>query len=215
MFDPATFLIFVAACVALLLVPGPAVLYITARSVDQGRMAGLISVLGIHLGTTVHVLAAAIGLSALLLTSAAAFTLVKYAGVAYLIYLGFRRIFGKGNSARQEMKRESPSRALLARIFWEGALVNILNPKTALFFLAFLPQFVDPAHGMIALQIFVLGTVFIVLGVITDGAYALAAGTTAGWIRARPGFLDVQKYLTGGIFIVLGIGAALAGNGRK
>lgn len=210
MFDPATFLIFIAACLVLLVIPGPAVLYITARSVDQGRMAGLVSVLGVHAGTVIHVLAAAVGLSALLLASATAFTLVKYAGAAYLIYLGLRRIFGAGNDEVQEMKRER-----LMRIFWEGVVVNILNPKTALFFLAFLPQFVDPVRGMIAAQICVLGTVFIVLGIITDGAYALLAGTAARWIRARPGFLDLQKYLTGGIFIALGLGAALAGGGRK
>lgn len=210
MFDPSTFLIFVAACMGLLLVPGPAVLYITARSVDQGRMAGMVSVLGIHLGTSVHVLAAAVGLSALLLTSAGAFTLVKYAGAAYLIYLGLRRIFGSKNGAAQEMKRES-----LTRIFWEGVIINILNPKTALFFLAFLPQFVDPARGMIVLQVLVLGTTFILLGIITDGAYALLAGTAARWVRGKPRFVDVQRYLTGGIFIALGIGAAVAGQGRK
>lgn len=210
MFDPTTFLIFIAACLVLLIVPGPAVLYITARSIDQGRMAGLVSVLGIHLGTAVHVLAAAIGLSALLLTSAMAFTLVKYLGAAYLIYLGLRRIFGSEGGEAQKMKRET-----LTRIFWEGVIVNILNPKTALFFLAFLPQFVDPAEGMIAGQVLVLGGVFIVLGTLTDGAYALAAGTAARWVRARPGFMDMQKYLTGGIFIALGLGAALAGQGRK
>lgn len=210
MFDPATFFLFVAACIVLLLVPGPAVLYITARSVDQGRMAGLVSVLGIHLGTSVHVLAAAIGLSALLLTSAQAFTVVKYAGAAWLTYLGLRRIFGRDNGEAQNIERES-----LTRIFWEGVVVNILNPKTALFFLAFLPQFVDPVRGMIVGQVLVLGTVFIVLGIITDGAYALLAGTAARWIRARPRFLNMQKYLTGGIFIALGLGAALAGQGRK
>lgn len=210
MFESATFLIFIAASLALLLVPGPAVLYITARSVDQGRMAGLISVLGVHVGTVVHVLAAAIGLSALLLASALAFATVKYAGAAYLIYLGLKRIFGEGNGEAQNIKHES-----LTRIFWEGVVVNILNPKTALFFLAFLPQFVDPARGMIAGQVLVLGASFIILGTITDGAYALLAGTAAKWIRARPRFMDMQKYLTGGIFIALGLGAALAGSGRK
>lgn len=210
MFDPATFLIFIAASLALLLVPGPAVLYITARSVDQGRMAGLVSVLGVHLGTVVHVLAAAIGLSALVLASALAFTIVKYAGAAYLIYLGLRRIFGDNGDEPHSLKRES-----LNRIFWEGVVVNVLNPKTALFFLAFLPQFVDPARGMIAGQVLVLGATFIVLGIITDGAYALLAGTAAKWIRGRPRFMDMQKYLIGGIFIALGLGAALAGQDRK
>lgn len=210
MFEPSTFLIFIIACLVLLIVPGPAVLYIAARSVDQGRMAGMVSVLGVHLGTLVHVLAAAVGISALLLASATAFTLVKYAGAAYLVWLGLRRIFGTTSDEAQSLKRES-----LARIFWEGVVVNILNPKTALFFLAFLPQFVDPAAGMVALQITVLGLTFIVLGIITDGAYALLAGTAARWVKARPRFMDIQKYLTGGIFIALGLGAALAGNGRK
>lgn len=210
MFEPATFAIFVAACFVLLIVPGPAVLYIAARSIDQGRMAGMVSVLGIHLGTVVHVLAAAVGISALLLASATAFTLVKFAGAAYLIWLGLKRIFGATGDEAQSLKRES-----LRRIFWEGVVVNILNPKTALFFLAFLPQFVDPAKGTIAMQITVLGLTFIVLGIITDGAYALLAGTAAGWVKARPRFMDIQKYLTGGIFIALGLGAALAGSGRK
>lgn len=210
MFDPTTFLIFIIACLVLLVVPGPAVLYITARSVDQGRMAGMVSVLGIHLGTTVHVLFAVIGLSALLLTSALAFTVVKYLGAAYLIYLGLKRIFGQAGGEQQEVNREP-----LTRIFWEGVVVNILNPKTALFFLAFLPQFVEPAGGMIALQVIVLGTVFIVLGIVTDGAYALLAGMAANWLRARPRFVEMQRYLTGGIFIALGLGAALTGQGRK
>lgn len=210
MFDPSTFLIFIAACMVLLIVPRPAVLYITARSIDQGRIAGMISVLGIHLGTTVHVIAAAVGISALLLASATAFTLVKFAGAAWLIWLGLRRIFGGNADAAQSPKRET-----LPRIFWEGVVVNILNPKTALFFLAFLPQFVDPAKGMVAMQILVLGATFIVLGIITDGAYALAAGTAAGWVKARPRFIAMQKYITGGVFVALGLGAALAGNGRK
>jgi threonine/homoserine/homoserine lactone efflux protein len=210
MFDPATFLIFIAACLVLLVVPGPAVLYITARSIDQGRMAGVVSVLGVHLGTTVHVLAAAIGVSALLLASATAFTIVKFAGAAYLVWLGLKRIFGSDAGETQKLKRESQ-----ARIFWEGFVVNVLNPKTALFFLAFLPQFIDPARGAVALQITVLGFVFIVLGIITDGAYALLAGTAARWIKSRGRFRDIQKYVTGGIFIALGFGAALAGNSRK
>lgn len=210
MFEPSTFLIFIIACLVLLIVPGPAVLYIAARSVDQGRVAGMVSVLGVHLGTVLHVLAAAVGISALLLASATAFTLVKFAGAAYLIWLGLKRIFGTSSDEAGSLKREG-----LGRIFWEGAVVNVLNPKTALFFLAFLPQFIDPAKGMVALQISALGLSFIVLGIITDGAYALLAGTAAGWVKARPRFMDLQKYLTGGIFIVLGLGAALAGNGRK
>lgn len=210
MFDAATFLIFIAACLVLLVVPGPAVLYITARSIDQGRTAGVVSVLGVHLGTTVHVLAAAIGISALLLASATAFTIVKFAGAAYLIWLGLKRIFSSVEGETQSLKRQSH-----VRIFWEGFVVNILNPKTALFFLAFLPQFVDPARGAVVLQITVLGFVFIVLGIITDGAYALLAGTAARWIKSRARFMDIQKYVTGGIFIALGIGAALAGNTRK
>src|SRR5262249_41442614 len=137
--------IFLLAALVLLLTPGPAVLYIVARSMDQGRRAGLVSVLGVHAGTLVHVLAAAAGLSALLTGSATAFRVVKYLGAAYLVYLGIRRFLARGATGEGSGARE----LRLSRVFLDGAVVNVLNPKTALFFLAFLPQFVDVSRGRI------------------------------------------------------------------
>ncbi len=212
MLDPAMLGVFVVASVALLLTPGPAVLYIVARSVEQGRTAGLVSVAGILVGTVFHIVAAAVGLSALLMSSALAFSIVKYLGAAYLIWLGLRTIFardanGSGNAALP--------RRPLRRIFRDGVVVNVLNPKTALFFLAFLPQFVNPAQGHVALQILLLGLIFMALGAVSDGAYALAAGSAGDWLKRNRQFVRLQRWLAGLVFIGLGAATALSGNGRK
>ncbi|MCK6452566.1 MAG: LysE family translocator, partial [Alphaproteobacteria bacterium] len=147
--------LFVGAALVLLLVPGPAVLYIVARSVEQGRVAGFVSDLGIHAATLVHVLAAALGLSALLASSAAAFGVVKYAGAAYLVWIGLRKLFGRASGL--EASAPGPVARLVrtryARLFRDGFIVNLFNPKTALFFLAFLPQFVEVGRGHVAMQI--------------------------------------------------------------
>jgi threonine/homoserine/homoserine lactone efflux protein len=209
--DPATLLVFVGAALALLLVPGPAVLYIVARSVHQGRSAGLASVLGIHVGTLVHIVAATIGLSALVVSSATAFTVVKLLGAAYLVVLGIRTLLGRDEPADVA---GAPARGR-RRDFAEGIVVNVLNPKTALFFLAFLPQFVDPESGSPALQILVLGVVFMVLGLVTDSAWALAAGTAGGWLRGHRGFLRTQRYVTGSVYVGLGVATALTGQHRS
>src|SRR5262249_2706798 len=147
---PATLGLFVAAALALLLVPGPAVLYIVSRSVEQGRLAGFVSDFGIHTATLVHVLAASLGLSALLMSSALAFTLVKYLGAGYLIWLGLRKIFAPATAPGEQT---SALRLSHLRLFRDGFIVNLLNPKTALFFLAFLPQFVELSRGHVALQV--------------------------------------------------------------
>ena len=147
MIESSKFVIFMGAAVALLLIPGPAVLYITARSASQGRLAGLVSVLAIETANFIHALAATLGLSAILLTSALAFDVVKYLGAAYLIYLGIRRLIAPAEPDADMMRRES-----LSRIYWQGLAINLLNPKTALFFFAFLPQFVSPAAGNVAGQ---------------------------------------------------------------
>lgn len=204
--------VFSLAAVVLLLTPGPAVLYIVARSVEQGRIAGLASVCGITTGTLVHVLAAALGLSALLASSALAFAVVKYVGAVYLIYLGARRILSRTDTpaARIELPRRS-----LGRLYREGFVVNLLNPKTALFFLAFLPQFVDPSRGAVAFQVAFLGLLFTLMGLTSDGLYALVAGTAARWVKRSGRHLGWERYVTGGVFIGLGVAAAFAGNGRK
>src|SRR5581483_2126472 len=138
-----TIALFLVAGLGLVLIPGPNIIYIVTRSVDQGRRAGLVSALGVEMATLVHVTAAAFGLSALLLSSALAFSVVKYVGAAYLIYLGIRTLLTRDQ--HQETVVVEPKS--LSHIFFQGVLVNLLNPKTALFFFAFLPQFVDPARG--------------------------------------------------------------------
>lgn len=206
--DSSTLLLFTLAALALLLVPGPAVLYIIARSVDQGRNAGLVSVIGVGIGSMVHVVAAALGLSALLVQSALAFRTVKYVGAIYLIYLGIRRILGKDDI---EIDTDVPPRTL-RRVFTQGIVVNILNPKTALFFFAFLPQFVNVDGGVsVGLQILFLGTLLVTMGIVTDGLYAVAAGTIGGRLKQRPRLVTAQRYFAGGIFISLGLATALAG----
>jgi threonine/homoserine/homoserine lactone efflux protein len=204
--------VFCVAAVLLLLTPGPAVLYVVARSIEQGRIAGLASVCGITTGTLIHVLAATLGLSALLASSALAFAVVKYAGAGYLIYIGVRRILNRTETpaAHNGLPRRS-----LARLYRDGLVVNLLNPKTALFFLAFLPQFVDPSRSAVPLQIAFLGLLFTLMGFTSDGLYALVAGTAGRWVRGKGRYLRWERYLTGGVFIGLGVTAAIAGNGRR
>jgi threonine/homoserine/homoserine lactone efflux protein len=209
--DASSLGLFVIAALVLLLTPGPAVLYIVTRSIDGGRRAGLVSMLGVHVGTLVHVAAAAIGLSAVLVASATAFTVVKWLGAAYLVYLGVRRILDR--TARVTVESGRPR--ALRRAFVDGVVVNILNPKTALFFLAFLPQFVDLARGRPESQIVVLGLLFVLLGTVTDGAYALSAGTAARWLRGRPRLSASERWISGGVYIGLGVAAAVSSGGRK
>lgn len=204
--------LFVGAALALLLVPGPAVLFIFARSVEQGRAAGLVSILGIHAATLVHVAAAAVGLSALLASSALAFAVVKYAGAAYLIWLGLRKLFGPAGSGGAAIVPPARSRA---RLFREGFVVNLLNPKTALFFLAFLPQFAEVERGHVAMQIAFLGLLFTAIGLVTDSAYAVAAGTAGNFLKQSPAWLAAERRISGVVFIGLGLTAAFAGNHRK
>lgn len=211
MFDPASLTIFILAALALLLIPGPAVLYIVARSIEQGRLAGIVSTLGIALGSAVHVFFAAIGLSALLMQSALAFSIVKYLGAAYLIYLGVRTFM-----SNTEPDTVQPAKTMnYSRIFTQGFIVNLLNPKTALFFFAFLPQFVSPAQGSITLQIIILGSIFVGMAIVSDSLYALIAGTAGEWLSGNAQVARAQKYLAGTIYISLGVTTALLGGGGK
>ena len=211
MFDSSTLILFIAAAGALLIVPGPAVLYIVTRSIDQGRRAGIVSVLGISVGTMCHIFAAALGVSAILASSALAFDIVKYLGAAYLIYLGVRKLLSK----EDELLLQDIQKQRLARIFRQGVIVNLLNPKVALFFLAFLPQFVNPARGSVPLQMMLLGLILLVMGLFSDSMYALLAGTAGNWLKTNRQFLRAQKYVTGTIYIGLGLTAALAGAHRS
>jgi threonine/homoserine/homoserine lactone efflux protein len=202
---------FMIAALVLLLTPGPAVLYIVTRSIDQGRRAGLVSVLGVHVGTLVHIFAAAAGISAVLAASAVAFGVVKYLGAAYLIFIGVRRLLDRTRLGAPPPGE--PTR--LRRAFLDGVIVNVLNPKTGLFFLAFLPQFVTVSRGHVGEQIVALGVVFVLLGAITDSLYALGAGFAARWLRGSPRFLASERWISGSLYIGLGVAAALSSNQRK
>lgn len=206
-----SYAVFCAAALALLVIPGPAVLYIVTRSIHQGKRAGLVSVLGIHLGTLVHITAATAGLSALLVSSASAFTAVKLAGAAYLIGLGLWTLFSKSPDAEIALGGERR----LRRVFAQGVVVNVLNPKTALFFLAFLPQFVDPHEGHATLQIALLGLTFAALGMVTDSIWAVGAGAVGDVLRRSRRFAHVQRYVSGSVFVGLGVVTALAGSGHE
>jgi threonine/homoserine/homoserine lactone efflux protein len=210
MLDASTFAFFVAAALVLLIVPGPSVLYIVARSVEGGRKAGLVSVLGVQTGALVHIAFATLGLSAILASSAVAFSVVKWLGAAYLVWLGLRRIFGRAEG--EDEVAVEPAR--LSRVFSQGVIVNTLNPKTALFFLAFLPQFVDPARGAAWTQILLLGATFVALALCSDGLYALLSGTASGWLQRKvkgTAFRRGQRFVSGGILIALGAVAAVSG----
>ena len=202
--DGSTLLLFAGASLALLAVPGPAVIYVVTRSVDQGRAAGLVSVLGVETGTFAYALAAAAGLTGLIAASETGFTILRYAGAAYLVYLGVRRL------VEREQPPQAPSRAC-SRLFVKGVIVQLLNPKIAIFFLAFLPQFVDSSCGPIAVEILLLGTIFTVLAVLSDGAYVLLAGAVGGWLRRNRRSRRRLARLSGGVYIGLGVGAALSG----
>jgi threonine/homoserine/homoserine lactone efflux protein len=201
--DATTFALFAVACLAFLAIPGPSVFYIVTRSLVQGRRAGVTSMLGVQAGGLVHVVAAAFGVSALIASSAAAFTVVKYAGAAYLVFLGVRKLLGRETHEPDMVSDRSST----ARLFGHGVVVNVLNPKTALFFLAFLPQFVDPAAGPVAPQMLVLGLLLVSLGVLSDGTYALLAAGIGKRLQTRRRL----ERISGGVFVALGLAAAFAG----
>jgi threonine/homoserine/homoserine lactone efflux protein len=200
--DSTSLWLFCLAALALLLVPGPAVLYIVVQSAEQGRRAGLASVGGVHVGSLVHVAAATAGLSAVIVASAFAFNVVKYAGAAYLVYLGIRKLLEREEQVEVEVETRAMRRA-----FVRGVVVNVLNPKTALFFLAFLPQFVDADRGGVWSQVLVLGLTFVGLGLVSDSLYALAAGTVGGVLRRKR---SAVRYFSGGVYVTLGVVASLA-----
>jgi threonine/homoserine/homoserine lactone efflux protein len=209
--DISTLTVFMMATLALLIIPGPAVLYIVARSIDQGLKAGIVSILGISVGTLFHVAGAALGVSAVLVSSALVFSMLKYAGAAYLIYLGIRKLLERNGQTQPTV----PANGNLSRVFYQGVLVNLLNPKTALFFFAFLPQFVDISAGSATIQMLFLGAVFVVTGIISDGIYAFLAGKVSVWLKNNPRLIQAQQYVSGSIYVLPGIATALSGSGKK
>lgn len=206
--DASTVLVVALASLVLVVIPGPAVIYILTRSVSQGRTAGLVSAVGVNLGSAVHVMAAVAGLSLLLASSAYAYTLVKWLGVAYLAWIGVRTLLAEdAEFATPEIDPQS-----LRRILIQGVLVNVLNPKVAIFFLAFLPQFVDQTSANPTLQTLILGTTLIVIGLISDSVYALIGGGLGELFRRRPSAARATRLTAGVTYLTLAGLAAVSGN---
>ena len=203
--DLNSLLVFVTAGLLLNLTPGPDVLYIVGRSLSQGRAAGVVSALGISTGCLFHIVAATCGLSALLLALPLAYEAVRYAGAAYLVWLGVKALRSKSGALQVRAMERTP----LGAIFRQGVITNVLNPKVALFFLAFLPQFADPARGPLWPQILLLGVIFTVNGTLVCLGYVLVAARLGDWLKARYDVSAWLNRLTGGLFIALGLRLAL------
>ena len=201
------FWLFVLAALALNITPGNDMLYVISRSAGQGVKAGIISSLGIMAGCMVHILAAVIGLSAVIARSAMAFNIIKYAGAVYLVYLGLRSLLGKKNRFVLTQVKDKKS---YKRLFIQGAVTNVLNPKVALFFLAFLPQFIEAGSHNAPWQILFLGTWFNISGTLVNILVALLFGKLGCWLSRSPRFLQWQERVTGTLLIALGIKVALS-----
>ena len=201
--DLSSIVTFAIASVALLLIPGPAVIYVLNRSVSDGREVGLAAVAGLELGNFVHVVAATAGLSAVLAPSATAFNAVKWLGAAYLVFVGLRTLATKPRAVSGDSASVSRRRS-----FSQGVIVNTLNPKVALFFLSYLPQFIDPDNGAAWSQALVLGSIFVAIGCLTDGMYALTASALRTVLLRGRTLPFVQRYVAGTVFVALGVAAA-------
>jgi threonine/homoserine/homoserine lactone efflux protein len=201
MFDGTNLLLFIAASWVLILTPGPDTIYVLTRGISQGKQAGVVSALGVTLGIGFHTLAAAFGVAVVLQTSALAFLIVKYVGALYLLYLGIKTLKEHGSLTPAPDHKPRQLRVL----FWQGVLSNVTNPKIALFFLAFLPQFVHPEHGQVPLQMIILGLIFALFGVIYLCGVGYSAGRVGGWIAKHPRHLKPLRWMTGGIFLGLGL----------
>jgi len=202
--------LFITGAFIIIVIPGPNILYLIARSIHQGRLAGFVSVLGIEAATLVHICAATLGLTSLLLSSAIAFTVVKYAGAAYLVYLGVRKLFERPEERQEELRATEG----LKRVFIQGFIVNLLNPKTAMFFLAFLPQFVDAGREHATVQIISFGAILVVLAIIVEVAYVLLSSQLRPWLRGNRHF-SIRRYLAGSAYIGLGLTTALSGSSHR
>lgn len=198
----STLAVFAVVALTMLVIPGPSVLYIATRSAVGGTRAGFVSMLGIHAGTSVHILGAIVGLSAILAASARVYSVVQLAGAAYLVYLGLRALRSRTTEAAEERIQVRSTR----RLFWQGFAVETLNPKTAVFFLAFFPQFVEPSTGPVWSQSLLLGVVFVMLASMSDGAYVLAASWTGSRLRARTALRSQLRQFEGGVLLTLGLG---------
>ena len=205
--DPSRLALFLAATLALTLTPGPAVLFLVTRTVSQGRRAGLLSLLGIGLGNCVHAGATALGLAALLASVPVAFTAVKLLGAGVLVWMGVRRLLDRSAPGLVAQPAQSgPAAGTLRQAF----AVAALNPKTALFFLAFLPQFASPALGHLPFQLLLLGAIFVATAMLTDGGYVLLADGLGRFLRRHPGFARAERWVSAAVYAGLGLLAALA-----
>lgn len=210
----STLLAFAGAAWLLMAIPGPAVFYVLARSASQGTRAGLVSVAGLHTDTLVHVAAAVLGLSAVLVASATAFTVVKLVGAGYLVWLGVSLLLEHRRSPETVPGETTPGEPAhlaprtMRRVFTDGVIVEVLNPKVAVFFLAFLPQFVDPSRGDAQAQLLVLSVVYLVIGVLSDGSYAVLGGAVAGLFRRSPQAWRRTNLAAGLTYVGLGLVAA-------
>jgi threonine/homoserine/homoserine lactone efflux protein len=194
-------ILFITASAALTVAPGPDNLYIVTRGVAQGRKAALVSACGMGVGVGIHTVFAAVGLSALLAQSATAFLIIKYAGAAYLIYLGIRTLLGKDGFDIPEEATPMGTKS----VFFQAVVSDVLNPKVALFFLSFLPQFVNPEAGSVALQLLALGAIFAIIGLVIDGVIAFFSGSLGDWLKNKMGFAGALRWLMGGVLVALGL----------
>jgi threonine/homoserine/homoserine lactone efflux protein len=209
---PVHLVAFFVAAFVLLVVPGPSVLYVSARGISQGRGAAILSVCGVAVGSLLLVVITAAGLAALVASSVIVLTVVKYLGVAYLIFLGVKTFLNRGSDV-ETPAQQRPQSAF--RVVGQGAIVEMSNPKAALFFVAFLPQFVDPGRGHAWLQLLILGGLYVAMGLVTDTAYAVASGSVAQFLQRRPRLVSKQRFVAGGVYIVLGIVAGLSGSSSR
>lgn len=206
-------LVFSLAAAMLIVVPGPNVIYIVTRSISQGRNAGLVSAAAVQSGIFIHVLAAVLGISAVVASSAMALNALKYLGAAYLAYLGIRTLLSREGDSTDAVPR--PRAEGWKRIYAEGFFISTANPKVALFFLAFLPQFADPERGPVASQMLILGCIFLLIALLSDSAYALGAGALGAWLRQRPGVVRWQHRVTGLVYLALAATTAVSQVGRS
>lgn len=206
---PETIVLFMTAALLLNVTPGPSIIYVMSRSVGQGTPAGLVSALGLGTGSLVHAGAAALGLSVIIAYSPLVYASVKYLGAGYLVYLGARMLLSRDG----KLPHALAVRVALPHVFWQGVITELLNPKIALFFLSFLPQFVDPARGSVAVQTLSFGLLFHVTGVPINILVAVAGGAIAGWFSRHPVFERVRNALAGAVLV--GLGARLALGERR
>lgn len=204
--NPLQLYLFSMASLAILLIPGPAVLYVAVQSISQGRVAGIVAVLGLECGTVFHVVVAALSISALLPTSSLIFSILKCFGTAYLLYLGVHNLLHPEKIPCCRIN----SNISLRKVFWQGLFVEVLNPKTMLFFFAFLPQFVNSSQGDITCQVLILGFLFVGLATVIDVLYATIAASARHLLYGKRPFMRGQRYIESSVYVGLGIATALS-----